>query len=391
MTELKDLIKEPLRFKVLVVDDKVNMRRTLRNMLRLLGFCNFVEADDGDVAIQRIKNDNVQLIVCDWNMPRMSGLEVLRFVRSTPGYEELPFLMITSEMEESAVAESVEAEVDAYISKPFVPKTLEDKVIEILNKKINPPAMDLHLRTAAARLKAGDFKAVRQELGRAAEVNPRSPRVHHLYGLLYEAENRLDLAEKSFLMAKEMGPKFIRAHEKLAEIYERQGRSADMLKVLKEAVKVSPKNAERQTKLGQALLAEGRLHEAKTAFASAVSLDPYNPSRQAVIGEAFLAQGLSQEAEKAFKASIQADPNNIHVYNRLGIAFRRQKKFTEAAEFYLKALKLAPEEERLHYNLARTYFEAGLIDLAVGSALRALGLRPDFSEARDLLEKMRGA
>ena len=388
MGELDNLIPNKNQFKILIVDDKANMRRTLRNMLRVLGFANFREAEDGDVAVQRMKAEKFDFIICDWNMPRMSGVDVLRVTRSDERFKDLPFLMVTAEVEESTVAEVLEADVDGYVIKPFLPKTLEDKMVDILSKRQAPSALDTHLQLADVLIKAKNFAQAHQELDKAAKINQRSPRVHYYRGLTYEAQGDLEKAEKALTLAREVGPKFIKAHEKLAEILERKGKKSQMLEVLKEVVRISPRNADRQTKLGQALLADGRIQDAKTAFKTAVTLDPSNPDRKTTIGESYLSHGLAQEAEDSFKASIEVNPEDIYVYNRLGIAFRRQKKFDEAIEYYKRALAINANEENLLYNLARAYLGAGKTDPAVAVLKRALNLQPDFEEARILLNKI---
>ena len=224
MSQLRDIIKDMSKFKVLIVDDKTNMRRTMRNMLRSMGFSNFREADDGDVALKKLRTEKFDLVICDWNMPRLSGVEVLRIMREDERFREVPFLMITAEVEEETVAEVLEAEVDAYIIKPFVQDTLEDKIAEIMARKLTPSALDTHLKVATVFLEANDFALAHKELDKAVTISARSPRVHYLRGLVFEAQSRLDLAEKAFAQAKAMGPKFIKAHEKLAEIYEKKGR-----------------------------------------------------------------------------------------------------------------------------------------------------------------------
>ena len=388
MGELDNLIKDKQEFRFLIVDDKANMRRTLRNMLRLLGFVNFAEADDGDVAVRKILSEKFDFVICDWNMPRMNGVEVLRAVREEDRFRDLPFMMITAEVEEGTVAETIEADVDGYIIKPFVPKTLEEKIVEILNRKKKPSPLETHIRLAEVHCQACNFVDAHKELDKASRLAPRSPKVHYSRGTVYESQGDLDNAEKSYSAARRYGPKFIKAHERLAAIYAKQDRRAEMVEVIKEAVKVSPKNADRQTKLGEALLSEGRVQEAKKAFNMAMQIDPDNPDRQTAIGEAYLAAGLAGEAEKAFKASLQANPENIFVYNRLGIAYRRQKKHADAISLYLKALSIDPEEENLHFNLARAYLGSGDKERACNILKKALRLNPGFLEARELLAKL---
>ena len=144
MSELDQLIKKKDGFRLLIVDDKANMRRTLRNMLRQFGFHQISEAEDGDVALKRVCSEKFDFVICDWNMPNMSGVEFLRHVRGDERFQDLPFLMITAELEEGTVAESIEAEVDGYILKPFQPKTLEDKMADIIKRKSAPSPLETH-------------------------------------------------------------------------------------------------------------------------------------------------------------------------------------------------------------------------------------------------------
>ncbi len=122
--------------KILVVDDMSTMRKIIKQMLKQIGFTNITEADDGATAWPLIQNgikDGVpfEFILSDWNMPQMSGLDLLKNVRSTPGLEKLPFLMITAEAEQGNVVIAVKAGVSNFIVKPFSPETLKEKIEKI--------------------------------------------------------------------------------------------------------------------------------------------------------------------------------------------------------------------------------------------------------------------
>jgi DNA-binding response OmpR family regulator/predicted TPR repeat methyltransferase len=391
MREIERLVNDMDRFKVLIVDDKANMRRTIRNMLRVIGFSDFTEAEDGDVALKKIEATPHDFIICDWNMPRVNGLQVLKTVRVNPKYKDLAFLMVTAEVEEATVAESIEAKVDGYIVKPFVPKTLENKMTDILRRKMMPSPQEIIMQLVEEQMDNQQYQEALLGLEQAEALSPKSPRIHYLRGLIYLALEKLEDAEASLAASARFGPKFVQAHEKLAEIHEKKGDTDKMVRALKQAVRISPKNADRQTKLGEALLVEGKLEEAKKAFGNAARFDAFNAERRTAIGEAYLKAGRPMEAEDAFKASIKVDPRNIYVYNRLGMAFRRQKKYEEAISYYLKALQIAPQEEGLLYNLARVYWTTGQPDHALDAIKQALAIRPEFQEARTLRDKILAA
>lgn len=120
---------------VLVVDDFATMRRIIRNILRDLEFKKILEAEDGTAAIDILKTQKVDLIISDWNMPKMSGLELLQWVRSNEDTKDLPFLMITAEAQKENVIKAVKAKVSNYIVKPFTAQTLAEKLEKIIPKE----------------------------------------------------------------------------------------------------------------------------------------------------------------------------------------------------------------------------------------------------------------
>jgi len=120
---------------VLIVDDFATMRKIVRNVLKQIGFKNMVEADNGKAALEVIKREKVQFIVSDWNMPEMTGLELLKTVRSTEEYKDIPFLMVTAEGQKEQVLEAIKHKVNNYIIKPFTPETFKEKVDKIFEGK----------------------------------------------------------------------------------------------------------------------------------------------------------------------------------------------------------------------------------------------------------------
>lgn len=116
----------------LVVDDFSTMRRIVKNILRDMEFKNILEAEDGTAAVNVLSTQKVDLIVSDWNMPKMSGLELLKHVRATEGIKDTPFLMVTAEAQKENILEAVKAKVSNYIVKPFTAATFAEKLAKIL-------------------------------------------------------------------------------------------------------------------------------------------------------------------------------------------------------------------------------------------------------------------
>ncbi len=118
--------------KVLIVDDFATMRRILKNILKQLGFKNLLEADDGTTALESLEKNRVDLIISDWNMPKMTGLELLKTVRANEEYSKIPFLMVTAEAQKQNVIEAVQAGVSNYVVKPFTAESISEKLKKIL-------------------------------------------------------------------------------------------------------------------------------------------------------------------------------------------------------------------------------------------------------------------
>jgi two-component system chemotaxis response regulator CheY len=121
-----------LSIKVLVVDDYSTMRKIVRNVLGQIGFDNIEEAGDGNSALTKLKSGGYGLVISDWNMEPMSGLELLKSVRSDGGLKELPFIMVTAEGKPENVVTAKEAGVNNYVVKPFSPEVLKKKIEAVL-------------------------------------------------------------------------------------------------------------------------------------------------------------------------------------------------------------------------------------------------------------------
>ncbi|MHB8068393.1 MAG: response regulator [Desulfobaccales bacterium] len=126
---------ENSRKNVLVVDDVEVTRKIICHILKRIGFDNIFETDNGTTALSMLREFRVDLIITDWNMPQMSGLELLQKIRANPKHQHIPVLMITGEGQEEYILAAVKAGVDNYVVKPFKAETLK-KQIETVFKKL---------------------------------------------------------------------------------------------------------------------------------------------------------------------------------------------------------------------------------------------------------------
>lgn len=125
-----------LSVKVLVVDDFPTMRRIVSNLLRHIGFEHIDEAEDGDDALNILRSGGFGLVISDWNMPNMEGIDLLRHVRKEPEpLNDIPFLMVAAEAEKEKVIEAIKAGADNYIVKPFTAEILKERLEKIAERK----------------------------------------------------------------------------------------------------------------------------------------------------------------------------------------------------------------------------------------------------------------
>jgi two-component system chemotaxis response regulator CheY len=120
--------------KILVVDDFSTMRRIVKNLLQELGYSNIQEADDGNTALPMLKAAKFDFVVTDWNMPGMTGIDLLKAIRADPALKTMPVLMVTAENSREQIIEAAQSGVNGYIVKPFTGATLKEKIDRIFER-----------------------------------------------------------------------------------------------------------------------------------------------------------------------------------------------------------------------------------------------------------------
>jgi len=120
--------------RILIVDDFSTMRRIVKNLLNDLGLTNTAEADDGSTALVELRKASFDLVITDWNMPGMPGIDLLKAIRADATLSKIPVLMVTAEAKREQIIEAAQAGVNGYIIKPFTAATLEDKLSKIFER-----------------------------------------------------------------------------------------------------------------------------------------------------------------------------------------------------------------------------------------------------------------
>ncbi len=117
---------------ILIVEDSISMRHTIKASLRAQGFENLIEANDGQTALATMKKSKIDIAICDWMMPNMSGLELFNTIKSDEKLKNISFILLTGNDQKDHVTEALKSGVKHYMVKPFNPKKLFEKVVELL-------------------------------------------------------------------------------------------------------------------------------------------------------------------------------------------------------------------------------------------------------------------
>jgi two-component system chemotaxis response regulator CheY len=344
--------------KILLVNDKIDLRDIIRDYLRQDGYKNLSISEDGRSALRKIAADSPDLIIADYNLPGLSGVELLREVRRDRTLGDIPFILISSEADRRYVAMAAESGVSAFLVKPFTHQVLAEKAERLLNDKLNPPESHVHYHEANRLAKAGALEAAIEKYEEAlASTKGTLAAIHYKVGRLHEQMLLEDDAEEDYLEALSMSDHYVRAYDAMGVLAGRRRGSEAALSYFIRGAEISPLNAQRQLRLGEALLETGR----------------------------------DEEAEKAFKYALELDPTQTHAFNRIAVALRRQSKLAEAETYFLKAIEADEGDENLYYNLSRVYIDQGRKPEAVAKLEKALELNPEFVEAREMLDRIKSA
>ncbi|MBI3793635.1 MAG: tetratricopeptide repeat protein [Nitrospinae bacterium] len=373
---------------VLVVDDMPSMRKTIKSMLRQVGVNNVVEVEDGDAALKHM-NESVDqrclFVLLDWNMPKMPGIFVTRELRAHSEFGEIPILMVTAEINKEQIAQAVELGVNGYVIKPFVAKTLEEKMINILEARDNPPQYIKLLKAGEVLAKKGQYQKALAIFNEAMNLNGGARVMVHI-GDMHELMGEFSKAVDMYGAAAETNPMFLKAHIKAADLHAKTGEDDLALAALDKANEISPGNPDRHMAAGKIHLKKGDEEKASQAFGNIIRLAP---DRVSEVAEELLKGGKPHMAEGLFRRSLESGGGSVHTYNRLGIALRRQGKWKEAIEEYKKAIAMDETNEALYFNMAKAYEEGGDYASALANFEKVLRLSPGLEEAIKEIEAIK--
>ncbi len=406
----------------LLVDDDVEVRKVVREYLEALGYLKISEANDGTEALALIKKDiSINFIISDWDMPFMSGLNLLQHIRSSPTKANIPFLMVTSPVSHEAEKVILAAEnlVDTYLIKPFRSLALKQKIDQALAKVVHGPQKrvvvidddpDAREMVLEYVQKMGFREAIGlvngkeglEYLGQNAQeigliiCDWEMPEMGGIE-VLKACKAHKTLSEVPFLMITSQSSiermKVLQAAKANVDDYLLKPFSVDQIKKRVEILiekSRTRKEVHDLTAAGLQHAEHGRYQPAQEAFEAALALDSTYDVCLRAYGDLLIKIKGVEIALPFYKKAIDANPTNPRGHIKLAMAYEQVGLLDKAVLLLQDAVKEISFSSDLHFHLGRLFNKKKMYDLARTEFEKTLELQLDHTEARLMLEMLNG-
>jgi two-component system chemotaxis response regulator CheY len=375
---------------ILIVDDHVELRSMLKRMLRQMEYFEaFFEARDGEDAWEKLSKLPFDLVICDLDLPRLDGIGLLKRCQTDPTLKNVPFLIVSGEGKQGAVAMAMEMGAYNVLLKPFSFNILKKRIDEIF-ERFNSVEERLFRHTEQLKAEGRAAEAIEKIEQVERSIAVLKPKWMNLKGEVFMAMEEPERAAQCFEKTIQISEYYLAAYRNFATAQQALGNPEKAVDTLLKADRINPRDIERKLSLGRLMLQAGRTDEGKSFLEQAMRVAPRKDKRAVELkaAEAALESGCFDEAEKLFASALDANPQDLKLYNRLGIALRQQSKYAEAEQCYKQALKVHPDNAIIYYNLGVLHMQTKDLIKAAQSFQRALELDPGFKEAREMLDNL---
>jgi CheY-like chemotaxis protein len=373
---------------VLIVDDHETMCRSIQKMMNVSGYGKkFFYANNGEEALAILHSKPIELILLDYNMPGMTGAEVLSHIRDDRELRDLPVLMVTGQAYGDYVAEAAESEIDAYLLKPLSIKLLEEKISIVVQNANNPPPMVQHLKVAKNLDENGDIDGAIKETEQAVKEDPGSSRPIRDLGYYYLKNNDLKNAEKWLLKAVKLNDLDVFAFHHLGELYLKLKKIQKAQHYFEKAMRISPRHLSRGIQFGKTLVQMKMTKRAITVFDEALSLTGSTPELWEEITDFCIEAGVNGYATKLLESILREQPHRKDLFFKLGKALEASGDSNKAVNYLVKAAQVDKKNDQIKIHLAKNYLNLKKPVWADKALKQVLKVNPDHEEARELLKK----
>ncbi len=370
------------QYDFLIVDDQAVVIQPMRTILRNNGYRKVYTAKDGKSALGILDKNKVDFVITDWQMPNMTGIELLTKIRSHPKYHHLPVLMVTEEMSEEKIIYAIEEGVDGYQQKPFTEERIIDAIKRIFRGRLNPDEMQ-HQIQKLSLLKIYERYDEAIDYAQQLLTQKEHPAVLSILVECYFNVEDFENARKNIDRLLEI-KNDSKALNLLGKICMKEEKYEEALRYFKQASVKNPLNRKRKIELGNVYVELGLADEATEIFDAIMASDPTDLNLMDM-GNVYLNSGNIEKAGKFLKQVVDPFPETLEVFNKYAVELRKIGEYEEAIQQYLKCLSLVPENHVILYNLGRVYFEIGRYEEALVALEESVKSKP-MESAQILLD-----
>lgn len=370
---------------ILIVDDLPQIREIARTMLKANRFSSVVSAESGKDAMRILSSQPVDVVITDWNMPHMSGFELLKCIKTHSQLFRKAVLMISDEISADKVLCAVEEGVDGFLVKPFS----EDKLIKtlktVLGTIINADPIQENIFEMRSLMLSSSYREA-LELGHEIMKKRSHPRVVlMLCECLYQVKEYGQAIE--MIMDTDEESRTSMQTNLLGKSYMSIGQHSQGILYLEQAARKNPLNNDRKIDVARAYFSIGDPQSAERYIAAVMNANPTDLNL-VDIAQIFLDRGEVDKAGEYLDKTVNPIPATVTVFNNYAIALRKAKRYEDSVEIYKKCLQINPESDVLHFNLAVLHQSIGQHAEARKMLDRTLILNPENQQARQFLAKI---
>ncbi len=365
------------------------MRRSVRTMLRLVQYGRKIqETGSGREAWKILQNDKIDLIIADYTLPGINGIELLRRVRDNRDLRDTLYLIITAEANREVVAEAAEYDVDGYLALPFDSATLGKTIDAILARASSPEPMVVHLKKARELIEAGNVPEAIKETRKAVTAKPDSSRPLRELGKLYMQIDKKKEAIKCFQKSVALNQLDITSHYNLGKLFVEEDKVDLAVQHFSRALAINPRRRDWSFDFATLLLERNQKEEAAKILGSILRHNPDDVGLLEEVGNIATRNDLDNLAVKCFQMVVKKQPKNMASHKMLGILLQRNKKNADAVTHLEKAASEYAEDLEVLLALSRAYLDMGRIVRADKWASTAARIYPDNLEIKNLLRSL---
>lgn len=346
---------QPADIRILVVEDHAMMKNLVIEILRAHGFEKIVAVTKGREALAELKRKKTDFVLLDLELPDVSGLEILEFIRSQRTQFDIPVLIISGEASKDDIIRTAELGCNDYLVKPFQTHDLEKKVDSVLRSYFAPGEVLRLVREAENHLHKGALPEARHTILRALNLEKNNVRANYMHGIILDAIGDTEQAIATLIKNRERSPKYLKNHGALADLYIKQLRPDLAIQSLEQELALNPKDATRQMMYAELLKNQRQFDKAIEHYRKA--LVENNTLQDALSGMGDCFAGL-ENTEKALYYYKRLRKNYPHMREpleqiiELSVTFNQQK----VADNYLKTeIKSHPGQCDLYLALTRLH------------------------------------